>query len=378
MANTVLATEVRRHLLQLQAAGFPIGQIARRASLPVACLVEIATGTRKEVLAYTAQRVLAVKPVQHSPGEMLSARGAQRRIQSLHAVGWSARAIADDAQWSTAQLAALMRASSITRFRHNQISAVFSRLWDKRPVDQNDAEAARQLAAENSWAVPLAWDDIDADEGPAAPAPIEELAEVSSIEAVLLGEPLSHEEILAEDERLRARKVSSVKIAQKLGIGRATLYRIRAAAAQAAANEPSELATAPAAETPSAAKPTAVKAAEDLAESCGVDEAGADPATCEQASVEQSDPSNTDPEYVPSRVVRARFRLRYRGTPEDHSGPPRRGRARSRPELPIRAAPRRQKTHRPSLSILGMSPPPGIVIHSPPPSFHRLKEFSSS
>ncbi|WP_336657522.1 MULTISPECIES: hypothetical protein [unclassified Leucobacter] len=384
MAHTVLATEVRRHLLQLQAAGFPIGQIARRASLPVACLVEIATGTRKEVLAYTAQRVLAVKPMQHSPGEMLSARGAQRRVQSLHAVGWSARAIAENAQWSTDQLATLMRASSISRFRHDQISAVFSRLWDKRPVDQSDAEAARQLAAENSWSVPLAWDDFDTDEGPATITPADELVEVSSVEAVLLGEPLSHEEILAEDERLRARKVPTVKIAQKLGIGRATLYRIRAAAAEAATQEPSELEAAPATEATAAATSIAdlttstAKTAETPAEPCGVDDTDADPAACNEDSAEQSDSSAADPDCLPDHVVRARFGLRYRGMSGGRSGQPRRRRARSRPELPIRAAPGRQKAHRPSLSMLGMSSPPGIVVHSPPLRFHRLKEFSSS
>lgn len=381
MAHTVLATEVRRHLLQLQAAGFPIGQIAHRASLPVACLVEIATGTRREILAYTAQRILAVKPVQHSPGEMLSARGAQRRVQSLHAVGWSARAIAEDAQWSTAQLAALMRASSITRFRHDQISAVFSHLWDKRPVDQSDAEAARQLAAENSWAVPLAWDDIDADEGPAAPAPIEELAEVSSIDAVLLGEPLSHEEILAEDERLRARKVSSVKIAQQLGIGCATLYRIRAAAAEAVAADASEHEDAPAAAAPAAEHVTAPALAPvDLPESntIDLDAPSADPAGCEPASDEQSDSSDADPECVPAHTPRALLSSRYCGPPGGTNGPHRGRRTRSRSELPIRAAPERQKARRLGLSMFGMSSPPGIVVHSPPPSFHRLKEFTSS
>lgn len=239
MAQLISATAARRHLLQLQTARVPIGQIARRTDISLACLIEIANGTRREIPAQISHRIVAVSIRSHSPGSLISARGAQRRIQALHAMGWSAAAIAHHLGWGAGQVSGVLRAKAITRLRHERVSAAFDRLWDQQPSDSTDAAHARTLAIANSWPSPLAWDDIDADDAPAVTGPLEDYVDEVAVLQAVNGHAgkLSHAEILAADALLVHAQVDSIEIARRLGISRANLYRIRAANAVSATAE---------------------------------------------------------------------------------------------------------------------------------------------
>lgn len=109
------------------------------------------------------------------------ARGVARRIQALMAIGYTAGVIGEalgvghdlPMKWAREQTINA-HASTVER-----VAELYSR-WSMTPAPETTgrdawrASYARTVAAKHGWAPPLAWDDIDLDDAPSAPAPDED------------------------------------------------------------------------------------------------------------------------------------------------------------------------------------------------------------
>lgn len=104
------------------------------------------------------------------------ARGAQRRLRALNCRGWSAARLAAELDVHESTIETLLHGEGgwITNVGHAVVANLFNRLWDQEPPCST---AAQRLEVQNTisraldcgWVPPMAWDDIDHDESPAAP-----------------------------------------------------------------------------------------------------------------------------------------------------------------------------------------------------------------
>lgn len=107
----------------------------------------------------------------HGDRATVPALGVLRRIQALHALGYTGPQIADAAGVSVNAMRSIdyHEAVSVRAGTEQKIAAAYERLCMVRPEGRY-ANRARSMAAQRGWAPPLAWDDIDNDEAPAAEA----------------------------------------------------------------------------------------------------------------------------------------------------------------------------------------------------------------
>lgn len=99
----------------------------------------------------------------------LPVRGARRRVQALMALGWPTRAIGREAGVEGRVTIIYIldeRNNTITRGLHDKIVATYDRLSMRIPPAGSGTTRARNSAARKGYVPPLAWDDIDHDEGP--------------------------------------------------------------------------------------------------------------------------------------------------------------------------------------------------------------------
>lgn len=101
----------------------------------------------------------------------VSPTGTQRRIQALHAIGWSesdiAARVGSTKQWIH-QLRRWPRKRGLISRTAAQIADIYDDLWDQTPTARN-AQRTRNWAERNGFAPPLAWDDDTIDDPAAKP-----------------------------------------------------------------------------------------------------------------------------------------------------------------------------------------------------------------
>jgi hypothetical protein len=110
-----------------------------------------------------------------SPGP--SAVGTQRRLRALAARSWSPRAIEKETgvpAWLIQR--ELDGHDDLAPNLAEAVSAVYDRLWDRRPpaethADREAGAAVAARAAASGWAPPLAWDDDQIDLPDGTPGP---------------------------------------------------------------------------------------------------------------------------------------------------------------------------------------------------------------
>lgn len=130
----------------------------------------------------TADRVAEIPPLAApSPSAQVRALGTIRRLQALHAIGWSTPTLAALLGRTPRNLRLTMARERVTVATDRAVAELFEDLWDRRP-DTADllAEATRAEALMRGWVPPLGWDDIDSDETPPVvpndPGDIDEIA----------------------------------------------------------------------------------------------------------------------------------------------------------------------------------------------------------
>ncbi len=129
----------------------------------------------------------------------VSARGARRRLQALHARGWMAEDLAQAMGIPAVALERTIWQATITPRAHAIIAAAYEVLWNATPPCTPLArqhEMAR--AAANGWAPPMAWDDIDTDPEPQLGEPDAEILDDVAIAEAVAG----HRPQLTRAERL--------------------------------------------------------------------------------------------------------------------------------------------------------------------------------
>ena len=97
-------------------------------------------------------------------GEALTvdSTGTRRRIQALHAIGWTWAALAPELGITRSGVGLLARDRNQTSYASTaqRVAEVYERLCMVTPVG-SAAKRARTNAARQGWLPPLAWNDID-------------------------------------------------------------------------------------------------------------------------------------------------------------------------------------------------------------------------
>jgi lambda repressor-like predicted transcriptional regulator len=93
--------------------------------------------------------------------------GTARRIQALHALGWSLRRLHAESGIQPTTLRRALDARPCPNLDiHERVAALYERLHTQRPTartlgDRRGISRVVSLAATRGWAPPAAWDDID-------------------------------------------------------------------------------------------------------------------------------------------------------------------------------------------------------------------------
>jgi lambda repressor-like predicted transcriptional regulator len=247
-APVVAAEPVRIHLRLLAEAGIGLRHVGKLTGISYATLSRLVWGEpwrkrppTRHVRADTAHRILAVQATTHrAAGAHIDATGTRRRLQALIALGWTAAELARQLGRTTASLRGTMARTRVTAATADQVRELYEQLSGTPPDESNPsasrgAERARNLAHQNGWPAPLAWDDIDTDPEPPhtadAHADIDDFDIEVAIERVTAGEPvqLTPQERNEVIHRLTHRGHSLEQIAGYLGICSRTVSRTRRA-----------------------------------------------------------------------------------------------------------------------------------------------------
>ena len=175
---------------------------------------------------YTTRRYVNRGPL------LVDSTGTIRRIQGLVALGWPMHVLGERRGVTGRNLHRLLSQTRV----HRDTAANIAALYDELSMTIGPSARSRYLARNNGWAVPMAWDDDKIDD-PAArpskmvahrPAAIDEIA----VQRASRGERvrLSAAERAEVVRRLTAAGLSAADIADRLGIEKRSVTRLRKAA----------------------------------------------------------------------------------------------------------------------------------------------------
>jgi transcriptional regulator with XRE-family HTH domain len=236
------AAPVRAHLARLADQGIGFKRVADLTGLPTDSVRVIVAGRRgsgprsgqlpQRVRHLTAQQILAVR-ISDDSCAVVDAIGARRRVQALIVNGWSQTKLAERAGVSPRQFGRVLRQPTVRATTHGAIEALFDQLWNVAPPqatehDRAAAERCRGYARALGWLPPLAWDDIDTDEAPAATETV--YVDEIAVDLAVAGErpQLNRLERMSAVLVLnRDRHMSDGAIADVLGIDKVQIQRYR-------------------------------------------------------------------------------------------------------------------------------------------------------
>lgn len=161
----VPAPLVRAHLDRLRALGMTIPSIAEQSGLAFSTVRNIAEGRRVQTTHATAAAIAKLVPAEQTPDRVPAWR-VERRLQALHALGWTIVQIAQHAGWQDRNVNALMyprwrQRESVSLATFQTFDEVYRDLCMKMPPRSAGSLVAVRRSAERCWPNPLAWDDID-------------------------------------------------------------------------------------------------------------------------------------------------------------------------------------------------------------------------
>jgi hypothetical protein len=174
------ASPVRAHVKRLRDAGLGVERIIEVSKVGSGTVRQLIYGDRRtgavvrRVRPTTAARLLAIDPDRATPagGCVTDSTGARRRLQALLAAGWSLPRLAQQVDQQVHSLRKILRRESIRTATFRRIADVYAELEMVIPPQstvgqQREVVEARTAGTKFGWPPPLAWDDIDADPGPA-------------------------------------------------------------------------------------------------------------------------------------------------------------------------------------------------------------------
>lgn len=141
----------------------PRAQLASATGISGHKLVRLQdAGPEARVNRRTRERILATRS-----SDFWTPIGVQRRLQALHAIGWSMLAFSEAYDFHAAVLRKLMT-RDVQHVRRDFAERVIAAYDDAcmAPKHGRGASRARNTALRNGWLPPLDWDDIDKDAEP--------------------------------------------------------------------------------------------------------------------------------------------------------------------------------------------------------------------
>ncbi|MGW4493828.1 hypothetical protein [Streptomyces sp. NPDC004376] len=156
------AAPARQHLTRLRAT-MTWDQIHTAAGRESGNLRAIFNGTRQRILTTTHNRVLAIRPQAPASGKYVDAAGTRRRLQALRAIGWSSHVIAARSGLHETRIQTICTSlqPTVRQSIATKVQKVFAELHATPAPAGRSATRTRGFAAEQRWAPPAAWDDID-------------------------------------------------------------------------------------------------------------------------------------------------------------------------------------------------------------------------
>ena len=171
--TTVDAAPVRAHLLTL-ADTMSLTAIVVASGVSRSSIRRVRLGEIKRLRPVTAKALMSVKPYQEGlGGHYVDARGTRRRLQALHALGYSLERMEKLTGFSKSNLRQVVFGDRKYVFGDtaDKVRAAYEIHSMRLPeaanrVEQGHITKARNRAKRLGWPVPLAWDDIDHDPDP--------------------------------------------------------------------------------------------------------------------------------------------------------------------------------------------------------------------
>ncbi|MFF0770939.1 hypothetical protein ACFYUK_18785 [Nonomuraea wenchangensis] len=164
------ATRARQHLKRLQRT-MSLYDIEAASRVGYTTLFKIVHGYRQTVMPATERKILAVTPAIGCA--WVPSIGAQRRVQALATIGWTAkevgRQVAARRGDSWANITRVMQEQQITATLAHEIDAVYEDLRGRTAPDDRYSRRAKDVAERNRWAPPAAWESVDIDDPDAKP-----------------------------------------------------------------------------------------------------------------------------------------------------------------------------------------------------------------
>ncbi|MBK9156649.1 MAG: helix-turn-helix transcriptional regulator [Micropruina sp.] len=158
--------KVRAHLAAL---GLTTAEIALRAEIPSSTVTRILSGQRT-VSRPIAAKLAALMPDTVQTVGRIDSTGTLRRMQALHALGWSWASMADHMGMARARVTHILDQQVVFIGTANRVREAYDQLWNVTPIaPQSVITKCRQRAARNGWPPPLAWDDDTIDDPESQP-----------------------------------------------------------------------------------------------------------------------------------------------------------------------------------------------------------------
>jgi hypothetical protein len=172
-STTIDAAPVRQHLLDI-AATMSLTSIEVASGISRSTVRRVRLGEIKRLHPRTAHALLGVQPYQEGlGGHYIDARGTRRRLQALHALGYSLERIEKLTGFSKSNLRQVIFGERRFVFGDtaDKVRAAYEIHSMRLPeasnrVEQGHITKARNRAQANGWPPPLAWDSIDNDPDP--------------------------------------------------------------------------------------------------------------------------------------------------------------------------------------------------------------------
>lgn len=170
------AEPIRQHLLTLHAAGITIHRVAAITGLEYRAVRNFtqhdygnAKPRKRRVTRAVAAKILAVNPIDHTPGNV-ETTGSRRRVHALMAIGWPLIYTAERAGIHPSNRSVVLARPSIRATTAQKITAAYDEMRDQKParhgVRPTSIKRAKQQAAANRWAPPAYWDENGAIDDP--------------------------------------------------------------------------------------------------------------------------------------------------------------------------------------------------------------------
>jgi hypothetical protein len=220
------AGQARAHVAALSAAGIGWKRAAELAGVPTGSISKLLFGApggrppSRRIRPETERKILAVTAAEESlsPGALVDATGARRRLQALVALGYSQAVLAGRLGQLRANFTGTMTRERLTAGTVRVVRQLYDELWDKQPDESThrtriSASRARNYAQARGWPVPLAWDEPEIDDPAAGPAEGWRRSERTTIPAEELVEDAEFVRQAGDHRSLNAR-------AMRLGISR--------------------------------------------------------------------------------------------------------------------------------------------------------------